>query len=48
VALHEATDAPHCTMRIMLYHPSGMVIKIVVDLPAFSVIVISVVIHNHS
>jgi hypothetical protein len=48
VALHEAMDVLHWTMRIAPYHPGGMAIKIVVDLPAFFVIVDSVVAHNHS
>ncbi len=48
VALHEATDALHWAMRITLYCPSGMGIEIVVDLPAFVVIVNYVVAHNHS
>jgi hypothetical protein len=48
VALYEATDALHWAMRIKLYRPGGMGIKIVVSLPAFFVIVDSVVAHNHS
>jgi hypothetical protein len=48
VALHEATDALHWAMCIMPYRPSGMGIKIVVDLPAFFVIIDSIVAHNHS
>jgi hypothetical protein len=48
VASHEATDVLHWAMCITLYHPGGMGIKIVVDLPAFFVIVDSVVAHNHS
>jgi hypothetical protein len=48
VVLHEATDALHQKMRIALYCPGGMVINIVVDLPAFFVILDSVVAHNHS
>jgi hypothetical protein len=48
VALHEATDALHRVMRIAPYRPGGMVIEIVVDLPAFIVIVDSVVANNHS
>jgi hypothetical protein len=48
VALHEATDAPHQAMRIALYHLGGMGIKIVVGLPAFFVIVNSIVTHSHS
>ncbi len=47
VALHEATDALHWAMRVAPYRPSGMVIEIVVNLPAFFVIVDSVVAHNH-
>jgi hypothetical protein len=35
VASHEATNALHWAMHIALYHPGGMAIKIVVDLPAF-------------
>jgi hypothetical protein len=41
-------DAFHRAMRIALYRPGGTVIKIVVDLPAFFVILDSVVTHNHS
>jgi hypothetical protein len=48
VALHEATDALHPAMRIALYRPGGMVIEIIVDLPAFFVNVDCVVAHNHS
>jgi hypothetical protein len=48
VALHEATDALHRVMCIVPYCPGGMVIEIVIDLPAFFVIVDSVVAHNHS
>jgi hypothetical protein len=48
VASHEATDALHQTMRIAPYHPSGMVIEIIIHLPAFFVIVDSIVAHNHS
>jgi hypothetical protein len=48
VALHEATDALHQAMCIVLYPPGGMAIKIVVNLPAFFVIVDSAVAHNHS
>jgi hypothetical protein len=48
VALHEATDALHWEMRIALYHPGSMAIKIVVDLPVFFVIANSVVAHSHS
>jgi hypothetical protein len=48
VALHEATDALHWAMLIAPYCPGGMGIKIVVDLPAFFVIVDFVVAHNHS
>ncbi len=39
VALHEATDALHLAMLIAPYHPKGMAIEIVIDLPAFFVIV---------
>jgi hypothetical protein len=48
VALHEATDALHWAMRIVPYPPGGMAIEIIVNLPAFFVIVDSVVAHNHS
>jgi hypothetical protein len=48
VALHEATDALHQAMCTAPYCPGGMAIKIVLDLPAFVVIVDSVVAHNHS
>jgi hypothetical protein len=48
VALHDAMDALHWAMRIAPYRPGGMAIKIVADLPAFFVIVNSVVAHNHS
>jgi hypothetical protein len=48
VALHEATDALHWVMHIMPYCSSSMAINIVVDLPAFFVVVDSVVVHNHS
>jgi hypothetical protein len=48
VALHEATDALHRAMHIAPYPPGGMAIKIVINLPAFFVIVNSVVAHNHS
>jgi hypothetical protein len=48
VASHETTDALHRAMRITPYHPGGMAIKIVIDLPAFFVIVDSVVTNNHS
>jgi hypothetical protein len=48
VASHEATDALHWAMHIAPYCPGGMAIKIVVNLPAFFVIVDSVVAHNHS
>jgi hypothetical protein len=41
-------DALHWEMRIMPYQPSGMVIKIVIILPAFFVIVDSIVVYNHS
>jgi hypothetical protein len=39
VALHEATDALHRAMRIALYCPSSMVIKIIVNLATFFYIV---------
>jgi hypothetical protein len=48
VALHEATDVLHWAMRIVPYCPGGMAIEIIVNLPAFFVIVNSVVAHNHS
>jgi hypothetical protein len=48
VALHEATDALHWEMRIAPYRPGSMAIKIVVNLPAFFVIIDSIVAHNHS
>jgi hypothetical protein len=48
VALHQAMDALHCAMRIALYRTGGLVIKIVIDLPAYFVIVDSVVTNNHS
>jgi hypothetical protein len=48
VALHEATDALHRVMHIAPYHPGGMAIKIVINMPAFFVIIDSVVAHNHS
>jgi hypothetical protein len=48
VALHEATDALHRAMRIAPYRPGGMAINIVINLPAFFVIVDSIVAHNHS
>jgi hypothetical protein len=50
VALHEVKDALHRAMRITLYPPgpSGMVIKIVVDLATFFVIIDSMFAHNHS
>jgi hypothetical protein len=48
VALHEAMDVLHWVMHIALYCPGGMAIKIVFNLPAFFVIVDSVVPHNHS
>jgi hypothetical protein len=47
VALHEATDALHQAMCIAPYHPGGMAINIVVNLPAFFVIVDSIVARNH-
>jgi hypothetical protein len=48
VALHEAMDALHPEMRIVLYCLGGMGIKIVVNLPALFVIVNFVVAHNHT
>jgi hypothetical protein len=48
VASHEATDALHQAMRIAPYCPGGMAIEIIVNLPAFFVIIDSVVTHNHS
>jgi hypothetical protein len=48
VALHEATDALHQAMCIVPYCPGSMGIEIVVNLPAFFLIVDSVVAHNHS
>jgi hypothetical protein len=48
VALHEAMDALHWSMRIVPYCLGGMEIEIVVNLSAFFVIVDSVVAHNHS
>jgi hypothetical protein len=48
VALHEATDVLHWAMHIALYCPGGMAMEIVIDLPAFFLIVDSVVAHNHS
>jgi hypothetical protein len=48
VALHEATYALHWAMRITPYCSGSMAINIVIDLPAFFVIVDSVVAHNHS
>jgi hypothetical protein len=44
----EATDALHQAMRIALYRPGGMGIEIVVNMPAFFVIVDFVVANNHS
>jgi hypothetical protein len=48
VALHEAMDALHRATRIASYRPGGMAIEIVINLPAFFVIVDSVVAHNHT
>jgi hypothetical protein len=48
VASHEASDALHQAMRIALYYPGGMGIEIIFDLPAFFVIIDSVVARNHS
>jgi hypothetical protein len=47
-SLHEAMDALHRAMRIAPYRPGSMAIEIVVDSPAFFVIVDSIVAHNHS
>jgi hypothetical protein len=47
VALHEATDALYQAMCIAPYRPGSMVIEILVGLPAFFVILDSVVAHNH-
>jgi hypothetical protein len=48
VALHEALDALHWVMRIAPYCPGGMAIEIVINLPAFFVILDSIVAHNYS
>jgi hypothetical protein len=48
VALHEAMDVLHWVMHIAPYCPGGMGINIIVNLPAFSVIVDPIVAHNHS
>jgi hypothetical protein len=48
VASHEATDALHWAMPIAPYRPGGMAINIVIELPAFFVIIDSIVAHNHS
>jgi hypothetical protein len=48
VASHEATDALHQAMHIAPYCPGGMAIEIIVNLPAFFVIIDSIVAHNHS
>jgi hypothetical protein len=48
VALHEAMDALHRAMHIAPYRPGSMGIKIVVNLPAFFVIVNFIVAHNIS
>jgi hypothetical protein len=48
VALHEATDGLHQTMRTAPYRPGGMLIKIVIDLATFFVILDSMFAHNHS
>ncbi len=48
VTLHEAVEALHWAMRITPYRSGGMAINIVLDLPAFFIIVDSVVAHNHS
>ena len=44
----EAMDVLDWVMCIALYHPGSMAIEIVVDLPAFFLIVDSIVTHNHS
>jgi hypothetical protein len=44
----EAMDALHQAMRITLYCPGGMGIEIVVDMPAFFVIIDFIVANNHS
>jgi hypothetical protein len=41
-------DALHWAMHIAPYRPGGMAIEIVINLPAFFVIVDSIVVHNHS
>jgi hypothetical protein len=48
MASHEATNALHWAMYIAPYRPGGMVIGIVVDVPAFFVIVNSMFAHNVS
>jgi hypothetical protein len=48
VASHEATDALLWAMGIAPHCLGGMAIKIIVNLPAFFVIVDSIVAHNHS
>jgi hypothetical protein len=48
VALYKATDALHRAICVAPYRPGSMGIKIVVSLPAFFVIVDSIVAHNHS
>jgi hypothetical protein len=48
VTSHEATDKLHWAMRIAPYRSGSMGINIVVNLPAFFVIVDSIVAHNHS
>jgi hypothetical protein len=48
VSLHEATDGLHRAMHTTPYRSGGMAIKIVVFLPAFFVIVDSVLAHNDS
>jgi len=48
VALHEATNVLHQAMLIAPYCPGGMAIEIVVNLPAFFVIVDSMFAHNVS
>jgi hypothetical protein len=48
VMMHKVTDVLHRVMHIAPYCPGGMAIKIIVNLPAFFVIIDSVVAHKHS
>jgi hypothetical protein len=48
VALHEAKDVLHWAMCIAPYCSGGMAINIVINFPAFFVIVDSIVAQNHS